>query len=64
MMADATGLSYYSKNSRLDVCSRFSDGCVVGSNQWLLTRNEIMDLVPLLVDKIGEPLRNQMSVLP
>lgn len=60
---DANGWSYLSHAGRLSLYIRFNDGIVVGSNQWILTRSEIMELIPLLMEKIGEPERLQ-PILP
>ncbi len=60
---EANSWSYFSHAGRISLYIRFNDGMVVGSNQWILTRCEIMGLIPLLMEKIGEPER-QHPILP
>lgn len=61
---DANGWSYSSAAGRLSLYIRFDDGVVVGSTPWLLDRSEIIELIPLLMEKLGEPERDQRKILP
>ena len=49
---------------RLNLYIRFADGVTIGSNQWISNTEEILELIPILTDKAGEPRIGKDSVLP
>ena len=61
---DANGWSCFSTAGRLHLYIRFSDGVVLGSTSLILSRSEILELIPLLMSKIGEPERGGLTILP
>jgi len=61
---DANGWSCFSAAGRLHLYIRFSDGIVLGSTSLILSRTEILELIPLLMSKIGEPEIGGLRILP
>ena len=60
---DVAGWSLLSTH-RMHLYIRFSDGVTVGSNQWVLNEQQIEELIPLLLAKIGEPKKAENTILP
>lgn len=61
---DAVAWSYLGSADSLNVYIRFSDGTTIGSNQWLLDRNELIKLISVLLTKVGDPQYGSSMVLP